>query len=146
MQKNIVDGNDLFENPVDIADNNIQNGNSVYLFVCNKLKNISKENHWQEKIDILKKSFNTYLNYNFSQMFSYLKILDICDNDVTISIYGNNPTKNLVNELVLKFMGNASIIFEESEDNFFVIICKNQTCSKKLKNITEINNYIKDNL
>ena len=146
LQKNIVDGNDLFENPVDIADNNIQNGNSVYLFVCNKLKNISKENDWQEKMDILKKSFNTYLNYNFSQMFSYLKILDICDNDVTISIYGNNPPKNLINELVLKFMGNASIIFEESKDNFFVIICKNQTCSKKLTNLTEINNYIKNNL
>ena len=61
--------------------------------MCNKLRNISKENDWQEKMDILKKSFNTYLNYNFSQMFSYLKILDICDNDVTISIYGKIPLK-----------------------------------------------------
>ena len=146
LQKNIVDGNDLFENPIDIADNNIQNGNSIYLFICNKLKNIYKQSHWLEKIDILKKSFNTYLNYNFSQMFSYLKILDICEDDLTVTIYGKKPVKNIINELILKFMGNASIIYSDIEEEFFVVICKNQTCSNKLKNINEINNYINNNL
>ena len=37
LQKNIVKNNDLFVNPIDISDNNIPNGNSVYLIVCNKL-------------------------------------------------------------------------------------------------------------
>ena len=41
LQKNIVKNNDLFVNPIDISDNNIPNGNSVYLMVCNKLKNIT---------------------------------------------------------------------------------------------------------
>ena len=41
LQKNIVKNNDLFVNPIDISDNNIPNGNSIYLMVCNKLKNIT---------------------------------------------------------------------------------------------------------
>jgi len=40
-------------------------------------------------------------------------------------------------------MGNISIIYKENKDDFFAVICKNQTCSEKLKNFEDINNYIK---
>ena len=73
LQKNIVKNNDLFVNPIDISDNNIPNGNSVYLMVCNKLKNITGKKDWNDKIDLLSKTFNSYINYNFSQMFSFIK-------------------------------------------------------------------------
>ena len=43
-------------------------------------------------------------------------------------------------------MGNISIIYNNTEDNFFAVICKNQTCSEKLKSLEEINNYIKEKL
>ena len=43
-------------------------------------------------------------------------------------------------------MGNVSIIYKESNDEFFIVICKNQTCSKKLKDLNEVNDYIKNNL
>ena len=36
LQKNIISNNDLFTNPIDINDNNIPNGNSTYLHICNK--------------------------------------------------------------------------------------------------------------
>ena len=36
LQKNITKNNDLFINPIDISDNNIPNGNSIYLIVSNK--------------------------------------------------------------------------------------------------------------
>ena len=147
LQKNILKSNDLFVNPVDISDNNIPNGNSLYLLICNKLKNITNNIIWSDKIDILSKSFNTYINYNFSQMFSYLKILDICEDNVTITLHGKiEETNKIKNEILKKFMGNASIIYKESEDEFFAILCKNQTCSNKLKDSNQINTYIENNL
>ena len=41
LQKNICNSNDLFVNPIDIGDNNIPNGNSIYLLICSKLNNIT---------------------------------------------------------------------------------------------------------
>jgi len=144
LQKNILNSNDLFVNPTDIADNNIPNGNSIYLLICNKLKNVTNEKLWSEKINILSKSYNTFLNYNFSQMFSYIKILDICEENITVSMYGKIKEKDeLKKEILKKFMGNASIIYKESEEEFFTVMCKNETCSKKLRNLEEIDNYIK---
>ena len=86
LQKNKVKSNDLFVEPIDLSDNNIPNGNSIYLFICNKLFNISENPNWKEKKDILSKSFNSHINSNFSQMFSYIKILDICEENITITI------------------------------------------------------------
>ncbi len=43
-------------------------------------------------------------------------------------------------------MGNVSIIYKESEEDFFAVICKNETCSEKLKNLNQINEYLKNNL
>ncbi len=147
LQKNILNINDLFVSPLEISDNNIPNGNSIYLFVCNKLFNITNNKSWYEKKEILSKSFNTFINYNFSQMFSYLKILDICEDNITVSLHGKiNNEKELINKILKKIMGNFSIIYKESQEDFFAIICKKQTCSKKLKELSEINDYIKNNL
>ena len=144
LQKNILSSNDLFVNPIDIADNNVPNGNSIFLLVCNKLKNITNDKYWSEKIDILSKSFNTYINYNFSQMFSYLKILDICETNITLTLHGkNNEINEVKKEILKKFMGNISVIYKEIDNDFFAVLCKNQTCSEKLKNLNQIDEYIK---
>ena len=145
LQKNIIKSNDLFVNPIDIADNNIPNGNSIYLLICSKLSNITNEKSWTEKVNVLSKSFNTFINFNFSQMFSYLKILDICEENITVTIHGKVNNK-LKKEILKKFMGNISIIYKENEEEFFVVICKSQTCSQKLKDLNQINEYIKSNL
>ena len=52
LQKNNYRNNDLFVQPIDISDNNLPNGNSIYLLVCNKLKNITLENYDLELIDM----------------------------------------------------------------------------------------------
>ena len=145
LQKNILKSNDLFVQPIDIGDSNVPNGNSIYLLICSKLKNITNNKLWNEKLDILSKSFHSYINYNFSQMFSYLKILDICAENITVNLHGKINEK-IKNEILKKFMGNVSIIYKESNDEFFIVICKNQTCSKKLKDLNEVNDYIKNNL
>ena len=145
LQKNILKSNDLFVQPIDIGDSNVPNGNSIYLLICSKLRNITNNKLWNEKLDILSKSFHSYINYNFSQMFSYLKILDICAENITVTLHGKINEK-IKNEILKKFMGNVSIIYKESNDEFFIVICKNQTCSKKLKDLNEVNDYIKNNL
>ena len=145
LQKNILNNNDLFVNPIDFGDNNIPNGNSIYLFICNKLNNVTNDNYWKEKINILSKSFNSYIGYNFSQMFSYLKILDICEENITITLCGKiEEITEFKNEIIKKFMGSISIIYKENNDKFYAILCKNQTCSDKLRNLDQINKYIEN--
>ena len=145
LQKNIIKNNDLFVNPIDISDNNIPNGNSIYLAVCNKLKNITLDNRWQTKIEILSKTFHSYLNYNFSQMFSYIKVLDICENNITITFNGNySKYKKIFKELNVNSLSNSTIIHQRNDDEFYVIICQNKTCSKKLREINEIKNYLEN--
>ena len=144
LQKNMINNNDLFVNPLDIADNNIPNGNSIYLFICNKLNNITNKRSWKEKINTLSKSFHSYINFNYTQMFSYLKVLDICENNITLTFHGKiNEMEEMKNNILKKFMGNISIIYKENKDDFFAVMCKNQTCSEKLKNFEDINNYFK---
>ena len=144
LQKNMINNNDLFVNPIDIADNNIPNGNSIYLFICNKLNNITNKKSWKEKINTLSKSFHSYINLNYTQMFSYLKVLDICENNITLTFHGKiNEMEEMKNNILKKFMGNISIIYKENKDDFFAVMCKNQTCSEKLKNFEDINDYFK---
>ena len=145
LQKNVLNNNDLFVNPIDFGDNNIPNGNSIYLFVCNKLRNITNDDYWAQKIETLSKTFNMYIGYNFSQMFSYLKILDICDENITISFHGKTD-ENFKKEILKKFMGNASIIYKDSSKQSFVVICKNKICSEKLNDSKQIDEYIRNKL
>ena len=143
LQKNPKLNNDLFVNPIDIFDVNIPNGNSIFLLVCNKLKNVTNDKYWDEKIDLLSKSYNSYISFNFSQMFSYLKILDICEKNITITLHGKKDEINKYkNEIFKLFMGNVSIIYNVTEDNFFSIVCKNKTCSDKLKSVDDIKKYV----
>ena len=75
LQKNQINNNDLFTNPVDINDNNIPNGNSVFLYICNKLYTITNDKIWLQKIEILKKSFHSLINSNFSSFIQLKNVL-----------------------------------------------------------------------
>ena len=145
LQKNSINSNDLFVEPIDLNDNNIPNGNSIYLLISNKLNNIMPENKWIERIDILSKSFHSYINSNFAQMFSYIKVLDMCEDNITVTINSNNPdtVEKIREQIVKKFMDKATIIYKEDNIEDYFIICKKQTCSPKLKNLQEVENYLK---
>ena len=79
-------------------------------------------------------------------MFSYIKILDICEENITVTINSKNPeTINKIKKLSIKnFMDKATIIYKEDYGEDYFIICKKQTCSPKLKNLEEVNNYLKN--
>ena len=52
--------------------------------------NIEKDSRLYSEIsEVLKKSFHQILNSNFSQMFSFIKILDICNDTISFTFYGN---------------------------------------------------------
>ena len=143
LQKNKIGDNDLFVNPIDINDNNIPNGNSVFLNLCNKMNLITKENHWLDKTEILKKTFHSLINYNSTQMFSYIKVLDVYEDNITVTINSKNPNtvEKVKEQTIKKFMDKATIIYKEDNNEEYFIICKKQTCSPKLKNLEEVKNY-----
>ena len=146
LQKNKVQSNDLFVEPIDLNDNNIPNGNGVYLLISNKLNNIAPGGKWKERIDILSKSFHSHINSNFAQMFSYIKILDICEDNITVTINSKNTDiiEEIRKQVIKKFMDKASIIYKEDSSEDYFIVCKKQTCSPKLKNLEELENYFKN--
>ena len=146
LQKNPLNENDLFVNPVDINDNNIPNGNSIYLNNCQKLSLITNKIEWKNKLEILKKSYHSFINLNSSQMFSFIKALDVCDNSISFTFYGNNKTnKEIQIFLQRKYIGRATFIHKNDENNNFIIICKNQTCSDKMNTIEDIKEYLNNN-
>ncbi len=147
LQKNRIKNNDLFANPVDLTDNNIPNGNSVFLYVINKISNITANENLKNKIEILSKTFHSLINFNFSQMFSYIKVLDICDENITLTFHGNiEKLKNIKDYILKNYFGRYSIIYKDDKENDFLIICKKQTCSKKLFGLDDVKEFIKLNL
>ena len=113
--------------------------------ICNKLKNITNDNIWQKKIDLLSKTFHSYINYNYSQMFSFIKILDLCEKNITITFHGDySKYKKFLKQINISYISDATIIHKDVDSNFFVIICKNQTCSHKLTDSNEIKNYLEN--
>ncbi len=79
-------------------------------------------------------------------MFSYIKILDICEDNITVTINSKNPNtiEKIIEHTVKKFMDKATIIYKEDSSEDYFIICKKQTCSPKLTNLEEVENYFKN--
>ena len=83
LQKNPIKQNDLFVPPLDINDSNVPNGNSVFLLNCKKLEAITNDTKWQGMAKELIQSFHSFLNLKSTQMVSYIKNLDMCEELIT---------------------------------------------------------------
>ncbi len=144
LQKNKIKDNDLFVSPIDLNDSNIPNGNSVYLNLCNKIYTITNDKFWFDKVEILKKSFHQVLNSFFSQMFSFIKALDLCENSISFTFFGNQESiKDIKIHLQKNYFERSTFVYKNNnEKEASVVICKNQTCSEKLKNLGEVINYL----
>ena len=79
------------------------------------------------------------------QMFSYLKYLDISDEKISFTFFGDFKKIDNLHKIVKKnYLNLATIIYRKSEKNY-LLICKNQTCSLPIHNIEEFNEYTKKN-
>ena len=95
----------------------------------------------EERIDILSRSFHSHINSNFSQMFSYIKILDICEDNITVTINSKNTDTIEKNKRTFKkFMDKASIIYKEDSSEDYFIVCKKQHVhlNKKFRRIRKL--------
>ena len=80
-------------------------------------------------------------------MFSFVKSLDICNESISFTIYGKqNLDTDIKKYLQKKFFTRATFKYlDNKEKDAKIVICKNQTCSNKLSNIKEIEDYLKRN-
>jgi len=145
LQKNPIEKNDLFVPPLDINDSNIPNGNSIFLLNCKKLEAITNETKWKNMSEELIKSFHSYLNLKSTQMMSYIKNLDMCDEFTTFTFFGdisqNKELQKYVKKNYLKF---STLIYKNDPKENYLIVCKNKTCSNKIKNLDELKSVVKN--
>jgi hypothetical protein len=79
-------------------------------------------------------------------MFSFIKILDICENSISFTFQGKQSTnKEIQTYLQKKFFGRATFVHDQDKNNSFIIICKNQTCSDKITTIEGAKKYLIEN-
>ena len=145
LQKNPVEQNDLFVSPVDISDHNIPNGNSVFLISCKKLEAITGESKWQSMGKELMSSVHSFLNLHSSQMVSYIKNLDMCEELTTFTFFGNiEKFKNLHQYVKNRYLKSSTFIYKEDQKENYLVVCKNQTCSNKIKDIDSLKSVVKN--
>jgi len=145
LQKNPIEENDLFVSPIEISDHNIPNGNSIFLLNCKKMEVITNENNWKNMVKELVQSFHSFLNLHASQMTSYFKNLDICEELTTFTFFGNiEKYKDLHRYVINRYLKYSVLIYKENPNENYLIVCKNQTCSDKIKNIDELKSIIKN--
>ena len=109
LQKNPIKQNDLFVPPLDINDSNIPNGNSVFLLNCKKLEAITNDIKWQGMAKELIQSFHSFLNLKSTQMTSYIKNLDMCEELTTFTFFGDIKKIKELQQFVKKNYLKSSI-------------------------------------
>ena len=145
LQKNPIKQNDLFVPPLDINDSNIPNGNSVFLLNCKKLEAITNDTKWQGMAKELIQSFHSFLNLKSTQMVSYIKNLDMCEELTTFTFFGDVKKIKELQQFVKKnYLKSSTLIYKEDPKENYLVVCKNQTCSNKIKNIEELKSVVKN--
>ena len=145
LQKNPIKQNDLFVPPLDINDSNIPNGNSVFLLNCKKLEAITSDTKWQGMAKELTESFHSFLNLKSTQMASYIKNLDMCEELTTFTFFGDIKKIKELQQFVKKnYLKSSTLIYKKDSKENYLVVCKKQTCSNKIKNIEELKSIVKN--
>ena len=145
LQKNPIKQNDLFVPPLDINDGNIPNGNSVFLLNCKKLEAITNDTKWQGMAKELIQSFHSFLNLKSTQMVSYIKNLDMCEELTTFTFFGDIKKIKELQQFVKKnYLKSSTLIYKEDPKENYLVVCKNQTCSNKIKDIDGLKSVVKN--
>ena len=139
LQKNPIKQNDLFVPPLDINDSNIPNGNSVFLLNCKKLEAITNDIKWQGMAKELIQSFHSFLNLKSTQMTSYIKNLDMCEELTTFTFFGDIKKIKELQQFVKKnYLKSSTLIYKVDPKENYLVVCKKQTCSNKIKSVEEL--------
>ena len=89
-------------------------------------------------------SFHSFLNLQASQMVSYIKNLDMCGELTTFTFFGNiNKFKDLHRYVKNHYLKSSVLIYKEDQKENYLVVCKNQTCSNKIKDIDRLKSVVK---
>ena len=72
-------------------------------------------------------------------MVSYMKNLSMCEELTTFTFFGDfQKYKNIQKYVKNKYLKSATLIYKEDPNDNYLIVCKNQTCSNKIKSLEEL--------
>jgi len=72
-------------------------------------------------------------------MVSFIKNLDVCENFITFTFFGDIKKNQQLQQYVKKYyLKSSTFIYKEDPRENYLIVCKNQTCSNKIKTIEEL--------
>jgi len=90
-------------------------------------------------------SFHSFLNLQSTQMVSYIKNLDMCEELQTFTFFGDiNKTKEIRQYVKKNYFRSSTFIYKDDPKENYLIICKNQTCSNKIKTLEELKAVVKN--
>ena len=90
-------------------------------------------------------SFHSFLNLHASQMVSYIKNLDMCEELTTFTFFGNiDKFKDLHQYVKNHYLKSSVLIYKEDQKENYLVVCKNQTCSNKIKDIDGLKSVVKN--
>ena len=78
-------------------------------------------------------------------MVSYIKNIDMCEEMTTFTFFGNfKKNKDLHQYVKSRYLKTSVLIYKEDPKDNYLVVCKNQTCSNKIKNIDELKSVVKN--
>ena len=78
-------------------------------------------------------------------MTSYIKNLDMCEELTTFTFFGDiKKIKEMQNFVMKNYLKFSTLIYKKDSNENYLIVCKNQTCSNKIKNIDELKSVVKN--
>jgi len=90
-------------------------------------------------------SFHSFLNLKSAQMASYIKNLDMCEELTTFTFFGDIKKIKELQQFVKKnYLKSSTLIYKEDTKENYLVVCKNQTCSNKIKSIEELKSIAKN--
>ena len=78
-------------------------------------------------------------------MVSYIKNLDICEELTTFTFFGDIKKNKELQQFVKKnYLISSTLIYKEDPKENYLVVCKNQTCSNKIKSVEELRSVVKN--
>ena len=78
-------------------------------------------------------------------MTSYIKNLDMCEELTTFTFFGDIKKIKELQQFVKKnYLKSSTLIYKENTQENYLVVCKKQTCSNKIKSIEELKSVAKN--
>ena len=78
-------------------------------------------------------------------MMSYIKNLDMCEELTTFTFFGDiKKIKELQKHVMKNYLKSSTLIYRADPKESYLVVCKNQTCSNKIKDIDSLRSVVKN--